>query len=56
MSMELKMTGLKGFVEERELGYMDPLIQTANEMLLKHTGAGNDFHGWVDLPVAYDKE
>ncbi|MGM9612443.1 MAG: glucose-6-phosphate isomerase [Butyricicoccus sp.] len=56
MSMELKMTGLKGFVEERELGYMDPLIQTANQMLLQHTGAGNDFHGWVDLPVDYDKD
>ena len=56
MSMELKMTGLKGFVEERELGYMNPMIQTANEMLLAHKGPGNDFHGWVDLPVNYDKD
>ena len=56
MSMELKMTGLKGFVEERELGYMNPMIQTANEMLLTHKGPGNDFHGWVDLPVNYDKD
>lgn len=56
MSMELKMTGLKGFVEERELGYMNAMIQTANEMLLTHKGPGNDFHGWVDLPVNYDKD
>lgn len=56
MGMELKATGLRGFVEERELGYMDPLVQTANEMLVQHTGAGSDYHGWVDLPVQYDRE
>ena len=56
MSMEFKMTGLAGFVEEREVAYLDPMIQAANDLLLSHTGAGNDFHGWVDLPVDYDKE
>ena len=56
MGMELKSTGLRGFVEERELGYMDLLVQTANEMLVQHTGAGSDYHGWVDLPVQYDRE
>ena len=56
MGMELKSTGLRGFVEERELGYMDPLVQTANEMLVQHTGAGSDYHGWVDRPVQYDRE
>ena len=56
MSMEFKMTGLAGFVEEREVAYLDPMIQAANDLLLSHTGAGSDFHGWVDLPVDYDKE
>lgn len=56
MGMELKTAGLRGFVEERELGYMNPLVQTANEMLVQHTGAGSDYHGWVDLPVQYDRE
>ena len=28
----------------------------AIETLVKGTGAGNDFIGWVDLPVNYDKE
>ena len=55
MSMEFKMTGLAGFVEEREVAYLDPMIQAVNDLLLSHTGAGNDFHGWVDLPVDYDK-
>lgn len=56
MGMELKTAGLRGFVEARELGYMNPLVQTANEMLVQHTGAGSDYHGWVDLPVQYDRE
>ena len=30
--------------------------QAAIETLTKGTGAGNDFIGWVDLPVNYDKE
>lgn len=56
MAMELKMTGLKGFVEEAELSYMAPLLQAAQDQLYAGTGAGNDFLGWVDLPVNYDKD
>lgn len=56
MVMELKKTGLSGFVAEHETEMMKPLVKQANDMLVNHTGAGNDFHGWVDLPVDYDKE
>ena len=28
----------------------------AKEVLLAKSGAGNDFLGWIDLPVDYDKE
>ena len=28
----------------------------AKELLLSREGAGNDFLGWIDLPVDYDKE
>ena len=28
----------------------------AKELLLSRKGAGNDFLGWIDLPVDYDKE
>ena len=56
MAMELKMTGLTPFVKEYELENMDPLIQVCNDMLLNKTAVGNDFLGWVDLPVDYDKE
>ncbi|MBQ2818523.1 MAG: glucose-6-phosphate isomerase [Clostridia bacterium] len=56
MAMNLKMTGVAGFVEERELNYMSDMINTANNVLLSRSGAGNDFLGWLDLPVNYDKE
>ena len=56
MAMTLKMTGVKGFVEERELSNMNALMHCVNEQLLAHSGAGNDFLGWIDLPVNYDKD
>lgn len=56
MSMELKLTGLQGFVGEEELACMAPLVKAAQDTLHSRSGAGNDFLGWVDLPEAYDKE
>lgn len=45
-----------GFVSEEELSYMGKLVGDAKEVLVNKTGAGNDFLGWIDLPVDYDKE
>ena len=45
-----------GFVQEHEIEYMSELAEQAKDRLLARTGAGNDFLGWVDLPVDYDKE
>ena len=56
MAMNLKLTGVKGFVEQRELNYMEPQMAALNDMLLSGKGAGNDFLGWIDLPVNYDKD
>ena len=56
MAMELKLTGLKGFVGEEELACMVPLVQAAQDTLHAGTGAGNDSLGWVNLPEDYDKE
>ncbi len=44
------------FVAENEIASMEKIVASAKEELLSHTGAGNDFLGWIDLPVAYDKE
>lgn len=56
MAMELKLTGLKGFLAEDELKNFAPQVKAAQDTLHAGTGAGNDFLGWVDLPVNYDKE
>ena len=56
MAMNLKMTGVAGFVNPGELDKMAVMMNAANEVLLARTGAGSDFLGWLDLPVNYDKE
>ncbi|MFV9511423.1 glucose-6-phosphate isomerase [Tepidibacillus sp. LV47] len=44
------------FLKQHELDQMKDMVKTAHQMLHNKTGAGNDFVGWVDLPVNYDKE
>lgn len=56
MAVKLKLQGIKPFVREHELGYMAPLVKACHQQLHQKTGAGNDFLGWVDLPLNYDKE
>ena len=45
-----------GFVSEHEIAYFAPQIEAAHTMLHEKNGPGNDFLGWVDLPVNYDKD
>ncbi len=45
-----------GFVQEHEMAYMSELVAQAKDKLVTKSGAGNDFLGWIDLPVDYDKE
>ncbi len=44
------------FVSEHEVVSMKKLAQDAKKVLVEKTGDGNDFLGWIDLPVDYDKE
>ena len=39
-----------------EVAAMSERVKTAKQTLLEKTGEGNDFLGWIDLPVDYDKE
>ena len=45
-----------GFISQEEVSYMAKLAEDARELLVSKSGAGNDFLGWLDLPVDYDKE
>ena len=45
-----------GFIRDHEVEYMSKLALEAKDLLVSKEGAGNDFLGWIDLPVDYDKE
>lgn len=45
-----------GFISAEEIGNMKAAVMGAKEVLVSKSGAGNDFLGWIDLPVDYDKE
>ena len=44
------------FIHEAAIAGIKAGVQAARETLVEKTGAGNDFLGWIDLPVDYDKE
>jgi glucose-6-phosphate isomerase len=44
------------FISEAEIASMKKIVANAKEELVSKTGAGNDFLGWIDLPVDYDKD
>ncbi|MBQ2642943.1 MAG: glucose-6-phosphate isomerase [Eubacterium sp.] len=43
------------FVSEADVAAMKETTESAKCTLIEKTGEGNDFLGWIDLPVDYDK-
>jgi glucose-6-phosphate isomerase len=56
MALKLITDYAKDFIADGELDCMKSMVTAAHELLHQGTGAGNDFIGWLDLPVNYDKE
>ena len=52
----LDLNYAKPYLKEEEVAYFQPYISEAHDMLHNGTGAGNDYIGWVDLPLNYDKD
>ncbi|MBA8761180.1 glucose-6-phosphate isomerase [Staphylococcus coagulans] len=44
------------FFDQHELEQQQDAVKLIHRTIHEGTGAGNDFLGWVDLPVNYDKE
>ncbi len=44
----------RNVISDDEVKSMEKIVNDAKEVLLSREGAGNDFLGWIDLPVAYD--
>ena len=53
--LKLNTKYLEGFVNSGEMDNIKPQAMLAAKTLEERTGAGNDFLGWLDLPVDYDK-
>ncbi len=56
MSLKLNSKYVAKFINEDEMTGIKPQIEAAAKILHDKTGLGNDFLGWLDLPVDYDKE
>lgn len=56
MSIKVNEQYLQSFIDSHEREYMLPYIEVAHDLLHAKKGAGNDFLGWLDLPLNYDKE
>lgn len=44
------------FIRDEEMEFIKGPVENAKELLVSGKGAGNDFIGWIDLPVHYDKD
>ncbi len=56
MAVKFDSSFASGFIREDAIRGMFFQVEAAHKMLEAKTGLGNDFLGWVDLPVNYDKE
>ena len=56
MSIKINQNYVQSFIKKESVDALYPLAKNALKTTIEKSGAGNDFLGWVDLPVNYDKE
>ena len=56
MALKFNSAYAKDFIKENDLKGLEAQVAAAHEAVNAKSGLGNDFLGWVDLPVNYDKE
>ena len=54
-SVKFDYSKVIGFIKQHEIDCMQSYVDQAHKMIHEKTGLGNDFLGWLDLPVNYDK-
>ncbi len=55
-AISLDLSKVAPYLVQDEITYMEDMVKSAHDKLHNGTGAGNDFLGWIDLPVNYDKD
>lgn len=53
--ISLDLSKVSSYVEQTEIERMQGMVKSVHEDLHNKTGEGNDFVGWIDLPINYDK-
>ena len=56
MGLKFSCDYARSFLRENDLKGLEAQLCAAHTALEEKTGLGNDFLGWIDLPVNYDKE
>ena len=56
MAIKLNTKFVAPFINDDEYAAISSQVTAAHNLLESKTGPGNDFLGWVDLPVDYDKD
>ena len=54
--LHLNTKYLESYIAPHEMEAVKAQAELAAKTLEERTGAGNDFLGWLDLPVDYDKD
>jgi len=55
MTLSFNEKFIGSFVSAEEIENMQPMVNTAHQLLKDRTCPGSDFLGWMDLPVNYDR-
>ncbi len=54
--LNLNVDNATSFIDKKVLDGVKKDAKSAYQTLVEKNGEGNDFLGWLDLPVDYDKE
>ena len=56
MALSLNTKFVENYVSNSDINNISGEIYSAQKQLIDRNGEGNDFLGWIDLPLNYDKE
>ena len=56
MSIKFTSSYAKDFIRENDIKGLESQVLAAHNLLENKNGLGNDFLGWVELPLNYDRE
>lgn len=54
--MNINFNYENGLIEKHQLDYIQEIISNSHNSLHQYTGPGNEYAGWLDLPINYDKD